>query len=171
MWLYYLIPILSQFLFLPFWFFDDNGVVSLIELAVCTVVIPIYLIIVCYKFSDCFIMLKRLAVMIVITLIDSAVYYFNWGISTSNLLTPDSSTLLIMQIQIIISSAIVVIGWAAVPLIKNRLKWGNRRFCVSEKSFKSEQNSCSKMQKRRICQKVNWQIRLFFLSSFSVTLI
>lgn len=122
MWLYYLIPILSQFLFLPFWFFDDNGVVSLIELTVCTVVIPIYLIIICYKFSDCFSMLKRLAVMIVITLIDSAVYYFNWGISTSNLLTPDSSTLLIMQIQIIISSAIAVIGWAAVPLIKNRLK-------------------------------------------------
>ncbi len=125
MWLYNLIPIVSQFLFLPFWFFDDNGIVSLLEITVCTVVFPVYLVVIYCKFSDCFSMLRAfqiLFVMLVITLIDSAVYYFNWGISTSNLLTPDSSTMLIMRIQIIISLAIVIIGWIIVFFVKNRLK-------------------------------------------------
>ena len=125
MWLYYLIPIAIHLLFLPFWFLDKNGIVSLIEMFVCTIAIPIYLVIVSYKFLDDFSTSKFFLMslsMLVVTLLGIVISYFNWGISTANLLTPDSETILIMQIQMIISSTIVIVGLAIVCFIKSRLK-------------------------------------------------
>lgn len=122
---YYLIPIVIHLLFLPFWFLDKNGTLSLAEMFICTVAIPIYLIIVSGKFlgdfSTCRFLLMLL-VMLAVTLFGIAMFYFNWGISTANLFTPDSETVLIMQMQIIVSSAIVIVGWAIVCFIKNRFK-------------------------------------------------
>lgn len=125
MWLYYLVPIAIHLLFLPFWFLDRNGTLSLVEMFIGTIVIPIYLIVVGYK-SPGDINTSRfwliLIVILVVTLLGIAISYFNWGISTGNLLKPDSETVLIMQIQIIVSSAIVIVGWAIAYFIKCRLK-------------------------------------------------
>ena len=54
--LLYLIPIIVHLMFLPFWLLDIPSVrstgVSLIELLLGTIVIPIYLIIISYKYLN-----------------------------------------------------------------------------------------------------------------------
>ena len=123
MWLYYLFPILIDLLFLPLYFFDTNGIAALIEMFICTIVTPIYLVIVSYNslnnvsISSFF---KNLIVMLVIVLSGILITYFNWGISTSKLLMPDSETVLLTQIQIIVSLVLVIVGWTIACFIKRK---------------------------------------------------
>lgn len=124
MWLYYLIPIAVHILFLPFWFMGKGtGNTALIELVVGALIIPIYLIIISFKFVDKISMgrfVTVLLLMIGITVIGNLISYCNWGISTGKLLTPDSETVLIAKMQIIISIIVVSIGWIIASLIKSK---------------------------------------------------
>lgn len=123
--IYYLIPIIIHLLFLPFWFLGTNSsMVSLVELVIGTLVIPIYLIIISVKFADKISTGKFIVLlsMIGITVLGHFIQYFNWGISTGNFFSPDSVTLLISRNTIITSTIIVTVGWIIVFLIKNRVK-------------------------------------------------
>ena len=123
MWICYLIPIVVHLIFLPFLFLERNGEISLIEIFVGTIVVPIYLVIVSYKFLDDFSMSKFfsiLLIIIVVTLLGIAISYFNWGITTGNLLKPDSETIHITNWQMIIASIIVTAGWIVAYMIKHR---------------------------------------------------
>lgn len=123
MWIYYLIPVVIHLLFLPFLFLERNGEISLIEIFVGTIVVPIYLVIVSYKLLDHFSMSKffpMLLIILVVTILGIVISYFNWGITTGNLLKPDSETIHITNWQMIIASIIVIIGWAVAYIIKHR---------------------------------------------------
>ena len=121
-WLYYLIPIVIHLLFFPLWMIETNGNISLIEILVGTIAIPVYLIIlsgrVLKNYNIGFFLI--LLIMLVVTLVGIAISYFNWGIVTGNLLTPDSETIIITQGEMMISSIIVTAGWGIMLLIKNR---------------------------------------------------
>ncbi len=58
--------------------------------------------------------------MLVITILCIIIDYFNWGISTGDLLKPDSETVLIIKLEMIVASIIVTISWIAVYVIKHR---------------------------------------------------
>ena len=120
MWIYYLIPIVIHLFFLPFWFLAKDGTLSLIEIFIGTVVNPVYLIFVSYKLLDTGRFFFVLFVMLVVTILGIVIHYFNWGITTGNLLKPDSATVLIIRSEILIASIIVIVGWTVVYMIKNR---------------------------------------------------
>ncbi len=123
-WLYNLIPIIVHISLLPFWFLEKNaGITGLIELAIGVLVIPIYLVIINFKFFDKisagkFVIL--LLLMIGINVIGHLISYFNWGLSTGNLLTPDSETVHIIKLAIVASTIILTVGWITACLIKSR---------------------------------------------------
>lgn len=125
-WVYYLIPIGVHLLFLPFLFWGNNqSIVSLVEIIIGTIIIPIYLLIVSIKIvSEISTGKFTLFLLVMIGVATAGIFtsYFNWGITTGNLLKPDSETVLIMQIQIFVSSAIVIVGWAIACFVKSRLK-------------------------------------------------
>ena len=121
MWIYYLIPIIIHLIFLPLLFFERNGEMSLVESIVGVIVVPVYLVIVSCKFLDNFSISKflgMLLIMLVVAILGIAISYFNWGITTGDLLKPDSETIYIIHWQIRIASIIVIIGWAVSYMIK-----------------------------------------------------
>ena len=123
MWIYYLIPIVIHLIFLPLLFLERNGKISLIEIFVGTIVVPIYLVIVSYKLLDHFSMSKffsMLLIILVVTILGIVISYFNWGITTRNLLKPDSETIHITNWQMIIASIIAITGWTVAYMIKHR---------------------------------------------------
>ena len=125
-WLYYLIPIGFHLLFLPFLFWGNNQLtISVVEMVMGTIIIPIYLVIVSIKTIDEINIGKFmffLLIMIVVSTAGIFTSYLNWGTITGNLLKPDSETVLIMQIQIIVALVIVLVGWMIACFIKSRLK-------------------------------------------------
>lgn len=97
--------------------------VSLIEILLGTIVIPIYLIIVSYKLLDelnAGMFFLILLIILAVTLFGVTISYFNWGITTGNLLKPDSATILIIKSEMIIASIIVITGWVVAYMIKHR---------------------------------------------------
>ena len=127
--LIYLIPVIVHLMFLPFWLLDipsaSSAGVSLIELLLGTLVIPIYLIIISYKYLNKVSIgkfLYFLLLMISLTLLGHIISYFNWGISTGNLWNPDSETVHIIMMQITTSLIIIILGWIIACLIKNK-RW------------------------------------------------
>ena len=127
--LLYLIPVIVYLMFLPFWLLDLPSVssagVSLIELLLGTLVIPIYLIIISYKYLNKVSIGKIiyfLLLIISLTLLGHIISYFNWGISTRNLWNPDSETVHIIMLQIMTSLIIIILGWIMACLIKNK-RW------------------------------------------------
>lgn len=114
MWIYYLIPIVLHLIFLLFWFRNQNAEIALIEMFVGTIAVPIYLIIVSYKLLYHFSInsfLPMLSIILAVTILGIVISYFNWGITTGNLLKPDSGTIHLTKLQIMIASIIVIIGW------------------------------------------------------------
>ena len=110
-------------MFLPFWFLVKGGTLSLIEILIGTVVIPIYLIIVSYKLLDDLGFARFFLVlfmMLVVTILGIVISYFNWGISIGNLLKPDSETVLIIKSEMFIALIIVIVGWTVAYMIKHR---------------------------------------------------
>ena len=61
-----------------------------------------------------------LFIMLVVTIFGILIHYFNWGITTGNLLKPDSATVLIIKSEILIASIIVIVGWIVAYMIKHR---------------------------------------------------
>lgn len=123
MWLYYLVPIAIQLILLPFWFIDKGAIVSLIGLAIGAVMTPIYLIIISFKFVEKISagsFVGILLLMIGIAILACLINYFNWGLSAGNLLSPDSETVLIIKMQMVVSSAIVIVGWIVAFIIKSK---------------------------------------------------
>jgi hypothetical protein len=122
LWLYYIIPVILRFLLLPLWYWEKNpGNASTLEMALGILVIPIYLIIVSAKSIRGVSMGKFIAyllLMLLIAIVGDLTGYLNWGVSTGNLFTPDSATLLIVRWQIILSSIVVTLGWCIVCIVK-----------------------------------------------------
>jgi hypothetical protein len=125
LWMYYLIPIGVHLLFLPFWYLGNQTQnVSIAEMAVGAIIIPIYLIIVSAKLLNEVIISKctiLLLLMLLVAIAGIIVSYFNWGISTGNLLEPDSVTILILKYQMIASSVIITVGWIITCFVKSRM--------------------------------------------------
>ena len=120
-WVYYLIPIAVHLLFLLPWFLINNWMVSLIEIFIGTVVIPIYLITISNKLLDNFgtrEFFVKLVIMLGITILGIVISYFNWGITTGNLLNPDSETIYILKLEMVISSIIVIVSWIIIYFTK-----------------------------------------------------
>lgn len=117
----YIIPIIVHISLLPVHFIDGNrGYTELAEAALGIIIVPIYLIIVSLKFTkrDCFkSYISQLLIMFVISVIGNIISYVNWGISTGNLLCPDSETVLLTRLQIITALSIIVIIWSVVCIV------------------------------------------------------
>lgn len=123
--LLYSLPIIVHLIFLLFWFSPIKGVtLVLTETILGTFITPIYLIIISSKFIGVIKIRKFLGYLILMVLIIGLIQliqYFNWGVSTGNLLSPDSETMHIVKWEILIASIITVIGWTIVCIIKNNL--------------------------------------------------
>lgn len=124
-WIYYFIPIGVHLIFFPFLSVKNiQSDVSLIEMAVGVVIIPIYLIIINIKLTDKISIVNfatKLLLMIGITILGILISYFNWGVISRNLLRPDSATILIIKGEMIVSSIIIIIGWSVAYMIKCRI--------------------------------------------------
>lgn len=123
MWIFFSIPIMIHLIFLPLLFFESSGEISLAEIFTETIIIPIYLIIVSYKLLEHFSVSKFFAMLLlilVVTIFGIVISYFNWGITTGNLLNPDNETIYIIHWQMIIASVIVIVGWTVAYMIKHR---------------------------------------------------
>lgn len=124
-WLYYLIPLGAHILFLPFWYLEKTpGTISTIEIVVGTILIPIYLLIVSAKLLN-EVSISRfvgfLLAMLLTTTVGHLIGYFNWGISTGNILNPDSITIFIIKYQMMTSSIIITVGWLVACLVKSKM--------------------------------------------------
>lgn len=120
----YTIPILMHLLFLPFWLIKKNFAnISLIELIMGAVIVPLYLLIVSIKFIDIVNVNKRwtLISMIIIIFVSDFINYFNWGVSTGNFFHPDSETILIIKYEVFFSVVFIILGWTIFCFIKKHL--------------------------------------------------
>lgn len=122
----YLIPIVIHLLFLPLLFVENIAAdACLVEMIIGTVVIPIYLIIISLKFTDK-INVKNFATILLlienVAIIGILISYFNWGISSGHLFSPDSETVYLLKWQMNISSIIIIVGWCTGILIKIAIK-------------------------------------------------
>lgn len=131
-WLYYVIPIIVHIFCLPFWFIEKNpGNTAIFEMILGMLIIPMYLIIISFKYITIFNLgnfFKMLFLMIGIVVLGNLIFYFNWGISTGKLLAPDSETILILKYQMIISSCILLVGWIIIFLIKSKCDFEKNYF-------------------------------------------
>lgn len=123
-WICYVIPIIVHILCLPFWFTEKNpGNMAIFEMILGIFIVPVYLILISFKYVTTFSLRKFLELfflMIGISILGNLIFYFNWGISTGKLLMPDSETILILKYQIIISSCILMVGWIIMFVAKSR---------------------------------------------------
>lgn len=118
--LLYIIPIVVHICLLPIHFIDCRGYTELAEAVLGIIVVPLYLIIVSLKFTKrgCFKnYILRLLIMFVISIIENIISYVNWGICTGQLLCPDSETILLYKLQIIIALSIIVVIWSVACIV------------------------------------------------------
>ena len=95
----------------------------MIELALSTIVSPIYLIIIDYKLCGKLSLGNAIIwwfFMLFIVLIGQSIHYIYWGLSSGNLMKPDSETVLILQLAIITSTIILTAGWIIACTIKSK---------------------------------------------------
>lgn len=121
--IYYLIPILVHLIFLPLLFFERSGRISFIEIFVGTIAVPIYLVGISYKLLDNFGICKFFSALLAtlsVTLFGIVIGYFNWGITTGNLLNPDGETIHIFNLEMVISTIIVFVGWIILSCAKRK---------------------------------------------------
>ena len=121
--IYYLIPILVHLIFLPLLFFERSGRISFVEIFVGTIAVPIYLVGISYKLLGNFGICKffsALLAMLSVTLLGIVIGYFNWGITTGNLLNPDGETIHIFNLEMVISAIIVFVGWIILSCAKRK---------------------------------------------------
>ena len=121
--IYYLIPILVHLIFLPLLFFERSGRISFIEIFVGTIAVPIYLVGISYKLLDNFSICKLFSALLAtlsVTLFGIVIGYFNWGITTGNLLNPDGETIHIFNLEMVISAIIVFVGWIILSCAKRK---------------------------------------------------
>lgn len=117
------IPILVHIICLLLGLWIKPGDLSMIEFVFDTIIVPIYLIVINYKLVTKVALTKivgYLILMMVVILAGHGIHYLNWGISTGYLTTPDSATVHLFQITVLISLVILIIGWIAVFVIKNK---------------------------------------------------
>ena len=117
----YIIPIIVHISLLPVHFIDGKtGYTGLVEAALGIIIIPVYLTIVSLKFTNrvCFkSYILQLLIMFVVSVIGNIISYVNWGISSGNLLCPDSETVLLIRLQIITALSIIVVIWSLVCMV------------------------------------------------------
>lgn len=123
-WILNCLPIFIHLLLLPFWYFEKNpGTVSLIEIVLGSLIIPLYLIIMNSKFINKINMQKFIIILLLmmfISIIGNLIAYFNWGIVTGNLFHPDSETVHIIKLQMLVSIIVIFIGWIITFFIKRK---------------------------------------------------
>jgi len=123
-WLLFLAPIGFHLLLLPFWYFEKRpGAVSTLEVVAGTLIVPIYLIIVSVKIVNKISLMRWITTWLLMLIINTAgiaICYFNWGVTIGNLFRPDSETLHLVELQMIISSIMITILWAVICVIKSR---------------------------------------------------
>lgn len=105
--MYYLVPLLFHLLCTPIWYLDISMTVwiwlSLFEKFVGILIIPVYLSILSIKkplFEKTFF---QVCILILLCCVGPFIEYLNWGISTGWFFTPDSETVLIIKMEILIS--------------------------------------------------------------------
>lgn len=121
--LLYFIPLATHIALFPFWKLDKNGDLALAELIISGILTPIYLAILSYHYLVKWSFLKALYLwMICLVLCIAGIFmvYANWGLSTCNFMSPDSETVYILKLDVLISVIILIIGWIAVFIMKNR---------------------------------------------------
>ena len=117
-----LIPIFINLLFMPFWFINNISLstsLTLIELIMCLLLIPIYLILNNLFYSikkNKKMFLDKVLLMLLSAECCTMIHYLNWGLSTGGLLNPDLETVMILTFEAVISGAFVIIGGITVQI-------------------------------------------------------
>ena len=124
------IPIIAiHICFLPFWFSNNisfRTMVGSIELVFNVVLLPLYLIIFNYIYSikkKQFNFLPNIALMLSAAIFGNCLYYFNWGITTGRMFSPDGETIWLFQLEtkiIFISIWVLGIIWQGILLLLKR---------------------------------------------------
>jgi hypothetical protein len=116
--------------FLPFWFsknllFTTN--VTAIEMLFNVILLPLYLTIFNFIYSikkKEYNFLPNIVLMLFAATLGNCLYYFNWGISTGRLFSPDAETVMLFQLETkinFISLLILGIIWQIIlQVIKHR---------------------------------------------------
>lgn len=115
LYIHYVLSVLFNICFLPLWFINID--VSTIEFLYVIIVMPVYLNITSYRMLNAIdkkSFFKKLIVMFILIFIGCVIGYFNWGISTNNLFTPDSKTISFIETEIRISWTITAVIWIII---------------------------------------------------------
>jgi len=125
------VPVITIHLcFLPLWLFRVARLTTItsFEMVFNLILIPLWLII-----YNCFNSIKEerynfgfnLILMIESVFLSNLLYYFNWGITTKNLLSPDGDTIALFNLETavtIIAVAILGIIWQLILLLVKKKK-------------------------------------------------
>jgi hypothetical protein len=118
---YYCLPPAICLLTIVFWIIEeiDNSIdfISIFSTILNVIIIPLYLIILNLLIKDIAIY-QRIILSFSSNILSILIHYFNYGITTSTLLSPDYATKIIFRYEVIISCAILAIFFIIAFLFK-----------------------------------------------------
>jgi len=109
----------------PFWIISETRViVSIFTMLLAFVVTPVYLLYMIRRFSSTneVSLLFSIPMCFFANVLFVLAHYLNWGNSTGLLKTPDSSTILIVKLELFVSIAILIIGSFIISILRLRTK-------------------------------------------------
>lgn len=107
------LPVILQLSLSPLWFLLENcGTLSFIVTIINSVVSPLYFwVIIARKKNDSFSkVFTSFLISFGICIMCSFLRYCNWGISTGYLFTPDSLTIFILKVEVVMAGSILALG-------------------------------------------------------------
>jgi len=120
------IPIVVALCFHPLWVLskEARGAITMLTYIMDFLVTPSFLVFIIWWFG----VTKKVSLLLCIPLCilvnasSIAIQYWNWGSSTGRLLSPDSTTVMITQLKLLISTAILLLGSLIIATVKQRVK-------------------------------------------------
>ena len=109
----------------PFWIISGTSTAAAtITMLLAFIGTPVYLLFLTYRFSiiNGVSLLVSIPVCFLVSVLFVLIHYLNWGNSTGRLTTPDSSTIMIVKLELFVSIAILTVGSIVFSLIRLRAK-------------------------------------------------
>jgi hypothetical protein len=124
--LFSIIPLGIAICFYPIWKYAKEGMalVSIFTMIMNFIVTPVFLLILIGMFGlkHKVNMLLCISVGLLVNAMSTLVQYWNWGSSTGLLKSPDSSSVMMLQIQLFVSTTILIIGSIIITIVKLKTK-------------------------------------------------
>jgi len=119
------IPIVVALCFHPLWVYvskEARGAIAILTYIIDFFITPTSLVFIMWWFG----ISKKVSLLLCIPFcllanaLSVQIQYWNWGVSSGRLLSPDSATVMITQIKLMFSTAVIAIGSIVITILKLR---------------------------------------------------